>query len=118
MPSTRVPWAELHGAEHVCLSSRCFVCRQSKQQLEEEQKQALYGLQSTGNVPDTCRADASPRAQLPLCMLRRPPPAVQLQAEGPSRTPHPQTPGKRHVATPLRLPGPCPGAGGDTLEWG
>ena len=32
------------------LSSRCFVCRQSKQQLEEEQKRSLYGLENTGNV--------------------------------------------------------------------
>lgn len=32
------------------LSSRCFVCRQSKQQLEEEQKKALYGLENAGNL--------------------------------------------------------------------
>jgi hypothetical protein len=31
------------------LSFRCFVCRQSKQQLEEEEKKALYGLENAGN---------------------------------------------------------------------
>lgn len=35
------------------LSFRCFVCRQSKQQLEEEQKKSLYGLENTGNISDT-----------------------------------------------------------------
>ena len=35
------------------LSFRCFVCRQSKQQLEEEQKRSLYGLENTGNISDT-----------------------------------------------------------------
>ncbi|XP_014438059.1 ceramide kinase [Tupaia chinensis] len=30
----------------------CFVCRQSKQQLEEEQKKALYGLESTEEVEE------------------------------------------------------------------
>lgn len=34
----------------VFLSSRCFVCRQSKRQLEEERKRSLYGLESAGNV--------------------------------------------------------------------
>lgn len=29
---------------------RCFVCRQSKQQLEEEQKKALYGLENAGEL--------------------------------------------------------------------
>lgn len=29
-------------------SRRCFICRQSRQQLEEEQKKALYGLESAG----------------------------------------------------------------------
>lgn len=33
------------------LSFRCFVCRQSKQQLEDEQKKSLYGLENTGNDP-------------------------------------------------------------------
>ncbi|XP_062931769.1 ceramide kinase isoform X2 [Cynocephalus volans] len=30
----------------------CFVCRQSKQQLEEEQKKALYGLENTEEVEE------------------------------------------------------------------
>uniref|UniRef100_A0A8C5LAE8 Ceramide kinase n=1 Tax=Jaculus jaculus TaxID=51337 RepID=A0A8C5LAE8_JACJA len=30
----------------------CFVCRQSKQQLEEEQKKALYGLENAGDVEE------------------------------------------------------------------
>lgn len=81
----RVPGPEPCGDEPVCLSSRCFVCRQSKQQLEDEQKQALYGLENTGNAPDT-----------------RPPPAVQLQAAGPSR-PHPRLLGRDAPASPLVL---------------
>lgn len=44
-PSTRVPLSE-----DVLVSFRCFVCRQSRQQLEEEQKKSLYGLENTGNV--------------------------------------------------------------------
>lgn len=43
------------------LSSRCFVCRQSRQQLEEEQKRSLYGLESSGKV--------SRAAPCPRCVL-------------------------------------------------
>ncbi|EPQ20101.1 Ceramide kinase, partial [Myotis brandtii] len=34
------------------LCSRCFVCRQSKQQLEEEQKRSLYGLEGSEEVEE------------------------------------------------------------------
>lgn len=34
------------------MSFRCFVCRQSRQQLEEEQKKSLYGLENTEEVEE------------------------------------------------------------------
>lgn len=59
-PRTCIPLSE-----EVSLSFRCFVCRQSRQQLEEEQKKSLYGLENTGNV--SC-ADA--RCSLRVRVLR------------------------------------------------
>jgi len=61
----------------------CFVCRQSKQQLEEEQKKSLYGLENTGNVSEarsrpcaelrvfeSWRTSRLPAAGLSLCRCR------------------------------------------------
>ncbi|XP_033089441.1 ceramide kinase isoform X1 [Trachypithecus francoisi] len=36
----------------------CFVCRQSRQQLEEEQKKALYGLEAAGDPPTSASRSA------------------------------------------------------------
>ena len=48
------------------MSFRCFVCRQSKQQLEEEQKRSLYGLENTGNVSEV---DPASRPRVQFCMV-------------------------------------------------
>ena len=70
-------------------SSRCFVCRQSKQQLEAEQRRSLYGLESTGNVAGPTRpwldlqsgaSGLAPPTPAPSCLQGHLLP-LQLQAE-------------------------------------
>lgn len=79
------------GRVLTALSFRCFVCRQSKQQLEEEQKRSLYGLENTGNVSEVDPACAvlygsePERLRLPLPMsgrLARLSPELQAAAGG------------------------------------
>eukprot|EP00070_Physeter_catodon_P039634 XP_028346528.1 ceramide kinase isoform X3 [Physeter catodon] len=68
----------------------CFVCRQSKKQLEEAQKRSLYGLEGAGNVAGLARpcwglqSGASGLAPPPTSLQGHllPP---QLQAEGGGR---------------------------------
>lgn len=54
------------------LSFRCFVCRQSKQQLEEEQKKALYGLENAGNHCECVLTHASKHVTAPGCLPHLP----------------------------------------------
>lgn len=110
----------------VFLSSRCFVCRQSKRQLEEERKRSLYGLESAGNV-----AGPAPRGaggDLPGAPGLAPPPLLcrgtcfHFSSRQSARLPLPDSGEKRgfcgraHLATSLRTTVVAP-ARRLSLEW-
>lgn len=102
-PSTCIPWSDLHCKE-LLLSFRCFVCRQSRQQLEEEQKKSLYGLESTGKVsgqpqgpPPGCQS-----SHVGVCLPSRPPFPLGLASGSNRRLPFARLLGREDaVETPM-----------------